>query len=509
MIRTFSYKFRKLLCSYIVSPYEIRITDDIYTESPRYIVKIKKDLIVEVNKLTKCLIDNLDIDWSHSVIDQLYDKAQHWFNSRRLPAYSRESIDATCKYAVAKILGIEKFFPLLLDEFVNEIYLDSPSSNIYVDHEKCGRCTTNIKPSEKDIEVFLTHLKLISESQLNRVEATLRTEFKSKFFSLRCIIDTYPLATNRFSLNLRKHKKIFTITNLISNNTISIEAAAFLLTALLRRATTTIIGETSTGKTTLLNALSLFCSTLDRKIFLETFIESYDEPNYMHQIKLKVVDNLTANEEKYLKRGKDVEILKTLHRSPDVVFLGEIISKSHSKALITALSAGLRCIQTVHASSVEDLIYRFRYGYGIPLVFMNKINLIVLMIKAPWISSSSRRVFSINFVLSERSDKNLNIKFLNIFKYSYESDKLIRILKINELIEILNKLEVINEETEILLADYLGIVKLFSLLAKLKIDYKAELEVYRRFHAIRKRVLNRTLSPRAFINAIEGVVYHE
>ncbi len=379
---------------------------------------------------------------------------------------------------------------------------------MYVDHEKYGRCTTNIKPNEKEIETFLTHLKLISEAQLNRVEATLRTEFRSKLFSLRCIIDAYPLAVNRFSLNLRKHKKILTITNLISNNTISIEATAFLLSALLRRATITILGETSTGKTTLLNALSLFCSTLDRKIFLETFIESYDEPNYMHQIKLKVVDNLTINERKYLKRGKDVEILKTLHRSPDIVFLGEIISKSHSKALITALSAGLRCIQTVHASSIEDLIYRFKYGYGIPLVFIGKMNLIIVMIRTPWINSNSRRVNSINFVLSEKFNKNLNIKFLDVFKYSYKNDKLVKMLNTNELIKMLSKLDVIDEE-EVLLADYLSIIKLFSLLTKLKIDYKAELEIYRRFHAVRRRMLNRVLPPRTFVNVIEGVVYHE
>lgn len=508
MMKTSNYKFRRLLCSYIVGPYEIRIIDDIYAEGPKYIVKIRKDLI-EVKKLINYLVNNFNADWNRLIIDQLYDKAQNWFNSKCFPIHLRESIDATCKYAVAKILGIEKFFPLLLDEFIDEIYLDSPDLNIYIDHEKCGRCTTNIKPSEKDIEVFLTHLKLVSESQLNRIEATLRTEFRSKFFSLRCIIDTYPLAINRFSLNLRKHKKIFTIANLISNNTISVEAAAFLLAALLRRATITIIGETSTGKTTLLNALSLFCNTLDRKIFLETSIESYDEPSYMHQIKLKVVDNLTVNEEKYLKRGKDIEILKTLHRSPDVVFLGEVISKSHSKALITALSAGLRCIQTVHASSVEDLIYRFKYGYGIPPVFISKINLIVLMMKAPWISSSSRRVLSVSFVLSEKSEKSLNIKFLSVFKYSYKSDKLVRMLNINELIGILNKLNVVNEETDTLIADYLSIIKLFLLLTKLKIDYKAELEVYRKFHAVRKRMLNRTLSPRTFVNAIEGIVYHE
>jgi len=508
MTKVPSHKFRRLLHSYVVGPYRIKIVDNIYAEGPKYIVSVRKDLI-EVKKLINYLKDNFNLDLNHLILDQLYDKAQRWFNNGQFSIHLKDSIDATCKYAVAKTLGIEKFFPPLLDEFVDEIYLDSPNLNMYVDHEKYGRCITNIRLSEKDIEVFLTHLKLVSESQLNRVEATLRTEFRSKLFSLRCVIDTYPLAVNRFSLNLRKHKKIFTITNLINNNTISIEATAFLLSALLRRAIITIIGETSTGKTTLLNALSLFCNTLDRKIFLETFIESYDEPNYMHQIKLKVVDNLTINEEKYLRRGKDIEILKTLHRSPDIVFLGEIISKSHSKALITALSAGLRCIQTVHASSIEDFIYRFKYGYGIPLVFMSKMNLIIVMVRTPWINSNSRRVLSINFIRSEKLDKNLSIKFLDIFKYSYKNDKLVKMLNTNELVNILSKLNVVNEGEGILLADYLSIIKLFSLLTKLKIDYKTELEIYRRFHSVRRRMLNGMLPPRTFVNAIEGIVYHE
>jgi len=58
-------------------------------------------------------------------------------------------------------------------------------------------------------------------------------------------------------------------------------------------------------------------------------------------------------------RTKESEIVKALHRSPDIVILSEIQSEEHSRAFFQALAAGARGIQTFHASTIEQAIRRW------------------------------------------------------------------------------------------------------------------------------------------------------
>ncbi|GAI81075.1 unnamed protein product, partial [marine sediment metagenome] len=59
-------------------------------------------------------------------------------------------------------LKIEKIFPLLIDDQIEEIFLDSPKEKVYINHQKFGRCRTDIKLNLKDIERLKTFLRLYS-----------------------------------------------------------------------------------------------------------------------------------------------------------------------------------------------------------------------------------------------------------------------------------------------------------------------------------------------------------
>jgi Tfp pilus assembly ATPase PilU len=58
-------------------------------------------------------------------------------------------------------------------------------------------------------------------------------------------------------------------------------------------------------------------------------------------------------------RTKESEIVKALHRSPDMVILSEIQSEEHSRAFFQSLASGARGIQTFHASTIEQAIRRW------------------------------------------------------------------------------------------------------------------------------------------------------
>jgi len=176
---------------------------------------------------------------------------------------------------------------------------------------------------------------------------------------------------------------------------LSVEAAAFLLASLEAGVNVTIVGETGTGKTTLLNALDEGLDPRLRRIYVEDAVETKDllERGY-HQMKLRV-DPFERGEE--AQRTKSAEITKILHRSPDLVILGEIQSEEHSRAFFQALSAGVRGLQTFHSSSPEQAVRRWLELHGISKANLLDLGIIVQMLR-PQRLSSRRCVQSISAV---------------------------------------------------------------------------------------------------------------
>jgi len=54
--------------------------------------------------------------------------------------------------------NLQKLFPLLLDDYIEEIFLDSPNDKLYLNHQKYGRCRTDKKFTLKEIDRIKTLL---------------------------------------------------------------------------------------------------------------------------------------------------------------------------------------------------------------------------------------------------------------------------------------------------------------------------------------------------------------
>jgi Flp pilus assembly CpaF family ATPase len=175
---------------------------------------------------------------------------------------------------------------------------------------------------------------------------------------LRISLDLEPLAVSGFALDVRRlNTTSLNIRELVRLNVVSIEAAAFLVGWVECGGNCTIVGETGTGKTTLLNALDEQIDPRLRRLYIEDAVETKDLlMNGYHQMKVKV-DPFERGAESG--RTKESEIVKALHRSPDIVILSEIQSQEHSRAFFHALAAGARGMQTFHASSIEQATRRW------------------------------------------------------------------------------------------------------------------------------------------------------
>lgn len=289
-----------------------------------------------------------------------------------------------------KVLKLEKIFPLLLDDNIEEIFLDSPQTSIYLNHQRYFRCRTAIKFDREEIERIVTMLRLYSGNRLDHSNPSLQYVIKNRFFYCRFSIDISPINFNEFSLDIRKlNKNIFTIQDLLKNETLNSKMAAFFYFCILNGFNFTVTGETDSGKTTLINSFDLITPKELRKIYVENVIESLSEVQFnKHQVKFKVSSFKNRNDN-FTKSG---QIKTLLHRSPDIIFLGEILTKEESEAMFHCLAAGLRGFQTIHANSITSLINRFIYHFKIKEPCLNDLDLIIMMKKG---KEASRKIISV------------------------------------------------------------------------------------------------------------------
>ncbi|MFW9886718.1 MAG: ATPase, T2SS/T4P/T4SS family [Candidatus Thorarchaeota archaeon] len=318
---------------------------------------------------------------------------------KSLPELSTVTRERISKIVANKTTVLDPFLPILLDDDVEEVYMDRPGRPVYFDHCRLGRCISKYEIHHEDVSRFTTLLRVESNLHLDRRNPSLKTDLNLFDANLRVSASLPPLSPDGLHMEIRRARKnAFTILDLIGNGTLPIKVAAALLLALGCRFNITITGCPGTGKTTLLNALDLDSPKAWRKIYIEDAIESRNLHNH-NQVRFKVdpVDEVNGHFDKSL------EIVKTLHRSPDYLVLGEIQTAEHSQALFQAIAAGLRTIQTCHSSSAASLVSRWATGHDIDKSSIAMMDLIVTMVR-PVPGESIRRVSEIVEVQRKVSD---------------------------------------------------------------------------------------------------------
>ncbi len=281
-------------------------------------------------------------------------------------ASSLPEIDAKTRENLSQIAShrssvLDSIFPLFVDDDVEEIYLDAPDTSFYFDHGRLGRVQTNLIPCSEELTRIVTFLRSESNLHLDRRNPSLKTDLLIYNTPLRFSVSLPPLASEGIHLEIRRAKtRPFTILDLIRNDTLTIDAAAMLILAINSRMNITITGGPGVGKTTLLNALDSITPSNWRKLYIEDAIESRRYEGH-HQIRVRV-DPVDETDTSF---DKVTEIVKSLHRSPDYLILGEIQTEEHSKALFHSIAAGLCSIQTCHSATPYGLITRWTRNHGI------------------------------------------------------------------------------------------------------------------------------------------------
>jgi pilus assembly protein CpaF len=162
-----------------------------------------------------------------------------------------------------------------------------------------------------------------------------------------------PCSVGGTTLTIRKFQtQFFTVEELVRIGTLPSMVLAELRRAIERRENVLISGGTSTGKTTILNALAAFLPSEDRVVLIEDTAElQIDTPNVVRFEARREYPDLPAVTIRDLLRA-------TLRHRPDRIIVGEVRG-AEAFDLLQALNTGhAGTLSTIHANSAEQALTR-------------------------------------------------------------------------------------------------------------------------------------------------------
>lgn len=234
--------------------------------------------------------------------------------------------------------------PLIDDDSIEEIFVLAPD-RIYT---KKGNETvkTNIRfRNEQRLRSFLDNILAIINKQINTKNPIADGRLPD---GSRVAISGDSISPQGYTFNIRKFRKRKIETkDLIEFGTMNKKMEAFMKMIILGYANIIVSGGTSSGKTTMLNALARFISPDDFVITLEDNIELQLDRELWLQLETR-----NAN----LEGEGEITIFDlqkhTLRRSPTRIVIGEIRDGAVANGTLNAVQTGHRGLMcTIHADN--------------------------------------------------------------------------------------------------------------------------------------------------------------
>jgi flagellar protein FlaI len=224
------------------------------------------------------------------------------------------------------------------------------------------------------------------------------------------------------NFTIRKVNEIpLSILNIVENGSIDYMAAAYLWICVEYGMSVFVSGETASGKTTFLNAITTFIPP-ENKIVT---IEDTPELNLPHQNWVREVALAKGRGEGTGTSGEVTmyDLLKAaLRQRPNQILVGEIRGVEGSVAF-SAMQTGHPVMSTFHAASVEKLIQRLcGEPINIPKTYVDNLNLIILTsaVKRPD-GQTVRRMTSINELVGYNAETG-GFTFVQMFTWEPLTD---------------------------------------------------------------------------------------
>jgi len=378
---------------YVVEPYRNEIETDLQaflTGKLRTAIKYASDDVAAaadadqrktvIERETRKLLARYDLfddpDAGESFVDRLLgslglrelpgeddDEGPHLdgIRARPEPAVLAEDPDELTEYQVETLLytlqrdfvGYERIDPIKHDINVEDISVDGWNSPAFVYHTDYENLITNVHHGKESLDDFVVKLaqrsgKGISKRQ-PQVDATLPDGSRAQLTLGKEVSDH---GTN---YTIRQFKDVpFTPIDLVNWQTFSLDEMAFLWLCIENDKSIVFAGGTASGKTTSLNAVSLFIPSNTKIVSIEDTREvELPQRNWIASVtRPSFGEDETGDIDEF-------DLLEAaLRQRPDYIVMGEVRGEE-GRTLFQVMSTGHTTYTTFHADNVGEVLKRF------------------------------------------------------------------------------------------------------------------------------------------------------
>ena len=295
-----------------------------------------------------------------------------------------------------KLEGMGVMDPMIIDTNIEDISC-SGLGNIFVEHKIFGGLRSSIG--------FETH------NELDKFVIQLAEGIKHPVtFREPCVDATLPdgsrinivygtdVSKRGSNFTIRKFSETpLSVMELIGFGALNYDMAAYLSMILQEQMNVWVSGETASGKTTLLNALTTFIPP-EAKI---VSIEDTPEVQVPHHNWIRGVTRGSAKNSESSEVSMFDLLKAALRQRPNLIVIGEIRGAEGAVAF-NAMQTGHACMSTFHAASVSKLIQRVTGNpINVPKTYVDNLNVVVICQQVRLATGGlARRITSINEIVS-------------------------------------------------------------------------------------------------------------
>ncbi len=365
----------------IVKPYAyVRIVYD--NKNHEYIYEVlEPTLSVEERKtldfIKETLIKTMDIE----LTEFSYDEAKEYLKKnvdRIIKDYSLNIDDITREkimyYVIRDFLGYGKIDVLMRDPMIEDISCDAAGVPVFLYHRNYESIKTNIVfHTESELDSFVIQLAQKCGRHISIARPLLDATMPDGSRLQACLAREVSSMGSNFTIR-RFREEPFTPTHLVEFNTMSAEMAAYFWMAIEHGASAIIAGGTASGKTTTLNALSLFIPPQMKIVS----IEDTREINLPHPNWIASVTRETTGESEESKIGMFDLLKAALRQRPEYILVGEIRGEE-AVVLFQAMATGHTVYSTMHADSIFSVVHRLEgEPINIPRIQLQALDIVAI-----------------------------------------------------------------------------------------------------------------------------------
>ncbi|MEZ3164574.1 type II/IV secretion system ATPase subunit [Halorubrum sp. RMP-47] len=261
-----------------------------------------------------------------------------------------DTFHALAYYLYRDFRGYGKVDPLLNDRHIEDVSCDGYDLPIFVYHDEYTDIETNVSFGQEALDSYVIRLAQQSGRHVSVGDPIVETTLPDGSRAELALGEEVTPRGSAFTIR-QYAEDPFTPVDLVEYGTFSVEQMAYFWLCIEHNKSLIFAGGTASGKTTSMNAVSMFVPPQAKVLT----IEDTRELSLYHDNWLSAV----TRERRY--EGTDIDMYdllrSALRHRPEYIIVGEVRGEE-AITLFQAMNTGHTTFSTMHADSIETVINR-------------------------------------------------------------------------------------------------------------------------------------------------------